>query len=147
MLVLHNPKTSSRSSHSSLVSLSHQIHKSQAIQPTRIQHSQRPSSRMTSRTTDDIFSSARSQHLQIFNQVENFQRNMMKQINNMFSFGGFGSMGSPSDFMSSMLLCLRSLSYGVNRWNTKYEESRTTKDDLKDICVSNKEGCIRKYVS
>jgi len=104
MLILHNPKTSSRSSPSSLVSPSHQAHKSIAFQPARSQHQCIPAQRMNSRTTDDMFSSMRSHQMQIFNQVESFQRNIMKHMDNMFSFGGFGdfgSMRSPSNFMSS----------------------------------------------
>jgi len=81
---------------------------------------------MVSRTTDDMFSSARSQHLQIFNQVESFQRNMMKQINNMFSFGGFGSMGSPSDFMSSGTQSTRN--QGPQRMISKTYVYQTKKD-------------------
>jgi len=126
MLVLHNPKTSSRSSHSSLVSPSHQNHKSIALQPSRSQHQCIPSQRMISRTTDDIFSNMRSHQMHIFNQVENFQRQMMKHMDNMFSFGGFGDFGSMRSPISSGTQSTRN--QGPQRMISKTYVYQTKKD-------------------
>ena len=114
MLVLYKPKTSNRSSHSSIFNTPHSTHKSIAIQPNRIPSSHHhiqntlPNKRMMmSRTTDDIFSNIRAHHLQIFQQVENFQRNIFKQVDEMFSMGsmgGFGGCQSPTHHMSSKLI-------------------------------------------
>ncbi len=117
MLVLYNPKTSNRSSHPSFQNTP----KSIAVQPNRtpschhhVQNTLSNKRMMMSKTTDDIFSNARAQHLQIFQQVENFQRNIFKQVNDMFSMGsmgGFGGCRSPSHHMSSKLTLFCLISY------------------------------------
>ena len=114
MLVLYNPKTSNRS----LVNTPHSTHKSIAIQPNRTPHQIQntlPNKRtMMSKTTDDIFSNIRAHHLQIFQQVENFQRNIFKQVDEMFSMGsmgGFGGCRSPMHHMSSKLSSFQHSSY------------------------------------